>query len=88
MMEGAGFGGRIGILRIDVDGNDYWIWEAITVVDPAVVIIEYHGFFGSREAVNIPYQPDFARKNAHYSLLYWGTSLKALCQLAGPKRLR
>jgi hypothetical protein len=85
ILREAGFHGRMGILSIDVDGNDYWIWEAITVVDPAVVIVEYNGLFGSREAVTIPYQPDFTRKNAHYSLLYWGTSLKALCQLAGQK---
>jgi len=81
----AGFGGRIGILSIDVDGNDYWIWEAITAVDPTVVIVEYNGIFGSREALTIPYQPDFVRQNAHYSYLYWGTSLQALCHLAARK---
>lgn len=26
---GAGFGGDIGVLSIDIDGNDYWVWEAI-----------------------------------------------------------
>jgi hypothetical protein len=85
ILRDAGFAGRIGILSIDVDGNDYWIWEAITAVDPAVVIVEYNGLFGGREAVTIPYQPDFNRKNAHYSLLYWGTSLMALILLAGKK---
>jgi FkbM family methyltransferase len=86
IIEDAGFGGRIGILSIDVDGNDYWIWEAITSVDPAVVIVEYNGIFGSREAVTIPYQADFVRQNAHYSYLYWGASLQALCHLAPRKR--
>jgi hypothetical protein len=85
ILQDAGFHGRIGILSIDVDGNDYWIWQSITVVNPAVVIVEFNGAFGSREAVTIPYQPDFTRKNAHYSLLYWGTSLNALCQLAAQK---
>jgi hypothetical protein len=68
IFEGAGFGGRIGVLSVDVDGNDYWIWEAITSVDPALVIVEYNGIFGSCEAVTIPYQADFARQNAHYSI--------------------
>src|SRR5262249_8704006 len=27
----AGFAGEIGLLSIDVDGNDYWIWEGISV---------------------------------------------------------
>jgi hypothetical protein len=85
ILHDAGFQGRIGILSIDVDGNDYWIWEAITVVDPAVVIVEYNGLFGGHEPVTIPYQADFTRENAHYSLLYWGTSLQALCQLAARK---
>jgi hypothetical protein len=85
ILRDAGFAGRIGILSIDVDGNDYWIWQAITAVDPAVVIVEYNGLFGSREAVTIPYQADFNRKSAHYSFLYWGTSLMALCQLAEKK---
>jgi hypothetical protein len=85
IIDDAGFGNRIGILSIDVDGNDYWIWEAITSVDPAVVIMEYNGIFGSREAVTIPYEADFVRQNAHYSHLYWGTSLQALCHLAARK---
>jgi hypothetical protein len=85
ILEEAGFSGRIGILSIDVDGNDYWIWEALTAVDPAIVIVEYNGIFGSHEAVTIPYQPDFARQNAHYSYLYWGTSLQALSHLAARK---
>jgi hypothetical protein len=85
IIQEAGFSGRLGILSIDVDGNDYWIWEAITVVDPAVVIVEFNGVFGGREAVTIPYQADFVREKAHYSFLYWGTSLKALCFLAGQK---
>lgn len=85
IIEEAGFSGRVGILSIDVDGNDYWIWEALTTVNPAIVIIEYNGIFGSREAVTIPYQAEFVRQNAHYSYLYWGTSLPALCHLAARK---
>ncbi len=85
ILRDAGFQGRIGILSIDVDGIDYWIWEAITMVDPALVIVEYNSLFGGREAVTIPYQADFARGKAHYSFLYWGASLSALCQLATQK---
>lgn len=85
LLEEAGFGGPIGLLSIDIDGNDYWIWEAITTVDPAVVIVEYNSLFGAHDAVTIPYQADFSRERAHYSHLYWGTSLAALCHLAAQK---
>jgi hypothetical protein len=31
------------VLAIDVDGTDYWIWEAIERVRPRLVVIEYNG---------------------------------------------
>lgn len=80
-----GFAGPIGILSIDIDGNDFWIWEAITVVEPVIVIIEYNSVFGCDRAVTIPYDPTFNRTDAHYSNLYFGASLKALCLLAAKK---
>ena len=33
---------EIDLLSIDIDGNDYHIWRAITVMSPRVVIIEYN----------------------------------------------
>jgi hypothetical protein len=79
------FAGTIGLLSIDIDGNDYWVWDAIDSVEPAFVICEYNAVFGSSRAVTIPYHPRFERTRAHPSNLYWGASLKALCLLAGRK---
>lgn len=79
------FAGDIGILHIDIDGNDYWIWESISVVSAAIVIVEYNSVFGYRHAITIPYDPVFDRTNSHYSYLYYGCSLKALCLLAARK---
>jgi len=81
----CGFEGDIGLLSIDIDGNDYWIWDAITVVQPRIVICEYNSVFGKDRAVTIPYEPSFNRTKAHYSNLYFGCSLKALCLLANRK---
>jgi hypothetical protein len=80
-----GFTGEIGLLSIDIDGNDYWVWEAIDTVNPTVVVVEYNSVFGPERAITIPYDPQFMRTQAHYSNLYWGCSLKALCLLAERK---
>lgn len=81
----AGFSGDIGLLSVDIDGNDYWIWDKIDVVNPTIVICEYNAAYGSELAVTIPYKEDFARTQAHYSDLYYGVSLPALCHLADKK---
>jgi len=85
LLKNAGLKGSIGILSVDIDGNDYWVWKAISAVSPQIVIVEYNSSFGNQHAVTIPYQPDFSREKAHFSLLYWGASLSAFCHLASQK---
>lgn len=80
-----GFDGEIGILSIDIDGNDYWVWKAIDSVQADIVICEYNSRFGSEHAVTIPYNPDFYRTEAHCSNLYFGASIRALTQLGKRK---
>lgn len=80
-----GIMGKIGLLSIDIDGNDYWVWKAINVVEPDIVICEYNSRFGKERAVTIPYNPEFMRSKAHYSYLYSGASIKALVLLAESK---
>ena len=75
-------GQEIGILHIDLDGNDYWIWEKIDVVFPVLVILEYNSVFGIDRPITIPYHENFRRTDAHYSNLYFGASLSALYQLS------
>ncbi len=75
----------IGLLVIDLDGNDYWIWEAIDVVKPRIVMCEYNSAFGSEAEVVIPYAEDFERNKAHYSGLYFGASVAALVKLGKQK---
>jgi hypothetical protein len=76
-----GFSGDIGLLSIDIDGNDYWVWEAITCVSPRIVICEYDSLLGNEHAVATPYDPSFIRIKAHYSFLYGGASIVALRKL-------
>ncbi len=79
-----GISGEIGLLSIDIDGNDYWIWEAIEGVTPDIVVIEYNHRFGHELAVTIPYTENFQR-GEQYPIYYFGASLRALCLLAERK---
>ena len=81
----AGFSGDIGILSVDLDGNDYWIWNAISSVRPSLVICEYNAVLGDLCPVTIPYSAHFRRSEAHYSYLYYGASIAALNRLATEK---
>lgn len=84
LLQSSGFGEDVGLLSIDIDGNDYWIWEAIESIRPRIVIVEYNSLFGLRP-IAVPYKEDFARNAAHFSNLYYGSSLGALHHLAGKK---
>ena len=70
--------GDIGLLSVDIDGNDYWVWQAIDCVSPRIVVAEYNALFGAIAAVSVPYDNSFERGRAHCSNLYWGCSLAAL----------
>ena len=77
--------GDIGLLSIDIDGNDYWVWEAVSVVNPRIVICEYNSLWGASFAVSTPYDSNFVRERAHFSGLYYGASIAALTSLADRK---
>lgn len=85
ILRSNGVIGEVGLLSVDVDGNDYWIWKAIDCISPAIVVCEYNYRFGSERAVTIPYNANFIRSKAHYSTIYYGASLKALNVLAESK---
>jgi hypothetical protein len=85
ILSTSSFTKDIGLMHIDLDGNDYWVWKSIEVCKPIVVIVEYNSVFGLENAIVIPYKRGFVRGEAHYSNLYWGASIKALYQLAKEK---
>ena len=80
-----GFTGPIGLLSVDVDGMDYWLWDAVECVRPALVVSEFNGLFGAEARVTVPYRADFSRFRAHPSGLYAGASLAALHELGERK---
>ncbi len=78
------FESDLGLLSVDIDGNDYWVWKAINVVKPIIVICEYNADFGTENAWTIPYEADFVYGTKH-PRNYWGVSLLSLCDLAEEK---
>jgi hypothetical protein len=85
LIKESGFNADMGLLHIDIDGNDYWIWNEINVIKPVIVIVEYNSVFGSEKAWTVPYDAAFNRSKAHHSDLYFGASLKALVKLGEKK---
>jgi hypothetical protein len=80
-----GVEGDIGLLSIDIDGNDYWVWQALSVISPRIVVIEYNSRLGAGRSATVPYRADFQRASAHHSMIYYGASLRALWKLGRQK---
>jgi hypothetical protein len=93
LLAAHGFDENLDYVGIDLDGVDYWIWEALTV-RPRVVLAEYNAFFGPDAAVTVPYVPDFVRSARDKSGRfvhekgYYGASLTALERLGRRKGYR
>lgn len=70
------------LLSIDIDGNDYWAWKAITAYEPRVVVIEYNATVPPHESKTIPYDPNYMWDGATN---YFGASVLALKKLGEQK---
>lgn len=83
--------GEIDLLSIDIDGNDYWLWRAIDVITPRVVVIEYQDILGPERSVTIPYDPQFSLDRYEVNASqnnYVGASLRAMVKLGASKGYR
>ena len=83
-----GFAGEVGLLSIDVDGVDYWLWNAISSITPGIVVMEFNALFGPTAAVTVPYNPAFVDAESHFSRAHFGTSLGALAHLGKERGYR
>lgn len=79
IIEGAGVSGEVDLLSIDIDGNDYWVWDALGVIQPRVVIVETHVQFGEHNIV-VPYDPAYVYPGEHPD--YNGASPVAMARMA------
>ncbi|MEQ9362913.1 MAG: hypothetical protein RIF32_01640 [Leptospirales bacterium] len=84
-----GFEGEIDLFVLDIDGNDYYVWEALSQVNPRVVMLEFNSVWPAKARKVIPYAEDFVfEANPGYWLHYCGASLGAFQALAQKKGYR
>lgn len=77
----TGIKGEVGLLSIDIDGNDYWVWKAIHIIQPRIVVIEAKVEFGLQDVI-VPYGPNNHRS---VNIQYNGASVEALRKLGQEK---
>ena len=83
-LSAAGVGGVVDLLSLDLDGMDFWVWKAITAIDPRIVVCETHNVVPIGRSVTVPYHPTFVCDSENYR----GASLEAMCRLGKDKGYR
>lgn len=81
LLREAGLSGETGLLSVDIDGNDIWIWEAIDCIQPKIVVIEAKVEFGLA-ALAVPYGP---ANHVSVSNMYNGASVEAFIAMGRKK---
>ena len=69
------------VVSIDIDGNNYWILEALSWYRPMVFVVEYNAMFPSDASWAMRYDSAHEWRNDSYQ----GASLKSLTDLATHK---
>lgn len=88
ILKSAGYDGDLDLFSLDMDGVDYWIWDAIDCINPRVVVTECQIVWGPEEAVTIPYQESFQAELVNGGVEYGGASIAAFVKLAKKKGYR
>jgi hypothetical protein len=80
----AGAKGKIDLFSLDIDGMDYWVWKALTVIEPQVVVCEINNSIPAEHALTVAYDPKFVFE----SELFRSASLAAMAKLGKEKGYR
>jgi hypothetical protein len=81
LLASAGVPREFDLLSIDIDGNDYWVWQAIRAFRPRVVVIEYNASLPPAEQLVMPRDD----RHAWDATDYFGASLGAYQALGAEK---
>ena len=77
LFEELGVPREFDLLSIDVDGNDYWVWQALAGYRPRVVVLEFNIAYPPPAEWIIAYDPNHRFDNTSY----YGASLSSMCEL-------
>jgi hypothetical protein len=91
LVEDLKFNGEVDLFCLDIDGMDYWVWKALEVIQPRVVLVEYQDLLGADLAWTVPYNPYFSIKDYVVNKTnnnYCGASLPAFVKLGREKGYR
>ena len=80
-----GFEKNLGILSIDIDGNDYWILKELKDISPDIIICEYNSLLGSQKSVTLKYDKNFKRENNSINKINYGVSIQAIHKILKDK---
>jgi len=70
---------QVDFLSLDIDGNDYWVWRALSAVSAGILCLEYNAAYGPSISWVKNYDPEFIWPGKN---IYYGASLKALEKLS------
>lgn len=76
LFKQAGVPDEFDLLSIDIDGNDFWVWQALSRYKPRVVVIEYNASLGPSINWVQSYNPIHIWNGKVGN--YFGASLKAI----------
>ncbi|MEO0883162.1 MAG: hypothetical protein AAFY34_10550 [Pseudomonadota bacterium] len=92
LIEEGGVSGEIDLFSLDVDGVDYWLLEALSVVSPRVIIAEAQYMWNADTARTVPYADDFVQKVVRdkddIPFQYCGASIAAFVKLGKARGYR
>jgi hypothetical protein len=88
-VKAAGLSGPIDLVSLDIDGIDYWVWDALTIVDPRVVVVEFNNLWPAEATLSVPNDPAFEPEyNSPCGADFSGATLGAFVKLARRKGYR
>ena len=89
LLRDSGAVGEVDLFSLDIDGNDYWVWKAIDVIQPRLLCLETHNVIPGDLSLTIRYKPDFdCWSTQGPEQDYRGVSLAAMRKLCREKGYR